>query len=110
MSLHVPASPIWQSCGFGLPQSQIGHGRVTVLPRCTREFRCTCSSDAPLARSYVPVTSLAKRLTMHTGTPPAESGSGGPNVLIVHVPLLHWLLSVHETVGSFAQREPTFAK
>ena len=28
-SVHVPVSPIWQLCGSGRPQSQIGQGRLT---------------------------------------------------------------------------------
>ena len=59
----------------------------------------------------MPVTSLAKRSMMHAGTPPAESGSGGPKVLITQLPApLHWLVSVHERLGSPAQNEPTLPK
>src|SRR6266404_692693 len=48
---------------------------------------------------------------MHAGTPPAESGSGGPNVLIRHVPApLQVLSSVHERLGSPEQNEPTLPK
>ncbi len=58
----------------------------------------------------MPVTSVAKRLMMHAGTPPAESGRGGPKVLIWHPPAVHWLSARHACVGSAAHAEPTFPK
>src|SRR5262245_34113701 len=47
---------------------------------------------------------------MQAGTPPAESGSGGPKVLTVQPPAVHWLSVRHACVGSAAQDEPTFPK
>ncbi len=48
MPVHVPVSPGTQSCMFGLPQSQIGHGALTALPRCTSELKRTLISAAPV--------------------------------------------------------------
>src|SRR5262245_19417847 len=48
---------------------------------------------------------------MHAGTPPAESGSGGPKVLMTQFPApLHWLESVHERLGSAEQNDPRLPK
>ena len=50
------------------------------MPRKTRERRLTLATPSPVALFAVPVRSPSKMLMMHTGVPPEDSGSGGPNV------------------------------
>src|SRR5262245_1059965 len=48
---------------------------------------------------------------MQAGTPPAESGSGGPKVWMTQLPaLLQSLLLRHERLGSAEQNDPMLPK
>src|SRR5882724_11918893 len=75
--LHVPVSPtlFMQS---GVLQLQRGHGASIAVERCTRESRYVKVSVEPSETLSVPVIGRGKKVATHTGTPPEESGSGGP--------------------------------
>ncbi len=47
---------------------------------------------------------------MQAGTPPAESGSGGPKVFTLQLPAVQSLLVRHACVGSAEHAEPTLPK
>jgi hypothetical protein len=63
--------------------AHLGHGLVALMPLYTLDVRCTSEAPFPalvpvLAMLRVPANVPLKRFTTQTGTPPEESGSGGP--------------------------------
>src|SRR6185369_16518172 len=66
------------------------------MPRYTRERRFADVLASPVDESAVPVSALANVLMTHTGVPPDDRGSGGPNMNTHGCPDGQSAFTVHE--------------
>src|SRR3989454_593179 len=109
-----------------LQRGQTSVGEV----RNTSDSRCMSAVMTPVVMFAAPAVSfgLAKRFTMHTGTPAAKSANGGPSVppftwsvavwfsaqagfVLASHPARHMRTSVPKTIGKIGERPgPPFAR